>query len=487
MASGDHETAVQTAVSRLFGRDMIYMAAWAAQLVITALLTPVLTRLMLPSQYGRAMAATAVMQVQFVILGFGLYTGAQRAFAREGEDAARRVVTVACGMAVAGGAVFYGTGRWWAPLLGLGSFPATVKYAVIWAVLSALTNTPLGLIRARDQLRWYVTASFAQSIFAQLLAVIFVLIEGRSARGYMLGEVVGQLTAVIVVLAAVRPRRVGRGHQQVVAGIVKFSLTLLPASLAGFVIGDSDRLIVQAKLGATALGRYAVAANIGGFVAIALGALGGIWVSRLFAIEDERVLRDVVGATRDGVSQLAAGCTLAVAAMSPILLAIWVPARFHRHGLLLVTALVAVLAIPAVIGGICAQTMIVHGRARSVAIVAVSAAALNVLLNLLLIPPLGIDGSGLASLIDLSYWAAAYHLLLRDGRPPLHPRPTVVVLCLAGASLGSTALSTGGWVLALRIAVAVAALVFCCLRLLSLALPSRFEQLRSAFIRRRPV
>src|SRR6202035_4782425 len=110
----------------------------------------------------------------------------------------------------------------------------------------------------------------------------------------------------------------------------------------GFVIGDSDRLIVQAKLGATALGRYAVAANIGGFVAIALGALGGIWVSRLFAIEDERVLRDVVGATRDGIGQLAAGCTLAVAAVSPILLAIWVPTRFHRHGLLLVTALVAV-------------------------------------------------------------------------------------------------------------------------------------------------
>ena len=58
--------------------------------------------------------------------------------------------------------------------------------------------------------------------------------------------------------------------------------------------------------------------------------------------------------------------------------------------LLLVTALVAVQAIPAVIGGIYSQTLIVHGRARSVAIVAVSAAALNILLNLLLIPPLGL-------------------------------------------------------------------------------------------------
>jgi O-antigen/teichoic acid export membrane protein len=448
---------------------MVYVASWASQLVLTAVLTPVLTRLMLPSQFGRAMAATAVMQVQYVVLGFGLYIGVQRAFGRDGEDAARRVVTVACVMAVAGGAALYATGHEWAPLLGLGNFTATIKYAVAWAVLSALTNTPLGLIRARDQLPWFVAASFAQSILAQVLAVAFVLIEGRSARGYMLGEVIGQIVAAIVVLGVVRPLWVRRIHRELLTRTLRFSLTLLPASLAGFVIGDSDRLLVQAKLGSTALARYAVASNIGGFVAIALSMFAQIWLSRLFAVKDERVLRDVVGASRDGICQLAAGAALAVAAASPILLALWSPAGYHREGLLLVTALVATQAVPSAVGSMYAQTMIVHGRAKPVAALAVAAAALNVLLNFVLIPPFGIDGSAAASLLDLTCWAALYHLLLGHRRPPLRLRTSVVVLLGAALSIGSSALSSHGWVLGLRVLLAAAAVTYCCLRLLTLA------------------
>jgi O-antigen/teichoic acid export membrane protein len=480
MTSSDHETAVQSAVSRLFGRDMVYMAAWAAQLVITALFTPVLTRLMLPSEYGRAMAATAVMQIQFVILGFGLYTGTQRAFAREGADAAGRVVTVACAMAVAGGAVFYVTGRLWSPLLGLGPFTATIKYAVIWAVLSALTITPLGLIRARDQLRWFVAVSFAQSVFAQVMAVLFVLIDSRSARGYMLGQVIGQLVAVVLVLAVARPRRVGREDRPMLARTVRFSLTLLPAALAGFVIGDSDRLIVHAELGATAVGRYALASNIGGFVAIALGSLAGIWVSRLFAIQNDRVLRDVVGASRDGISELAAGSAVAVAAASPILLAIWAPPRYDRAGLLLATALVAVQAVPSVAGNVYAQAMVVHNRTRAVAVVAVTAAGANVLLNLLLIPPFGIDGSALASLLDLICWAALYHWLLGGQRPPLRIGSALVVLLSVALTLASTALAPDGWALCLRVAMVAIAIAFCSVRLLSLVRPTPLSGRRNA-------
>jgi O-antigen/teichoic acid export membrane protein len=479
VTNGDHETAVQTAVSHLFGRDMVYMVAWAAQLLMTALLTPVLTRLMLPSQYGRAMALNAVMEVQFVILGFGLYNGAQRAFARHDEDVARRVLTVATAMAVAGGAVFYVAGPWWSPLLGLGSFDAAVKLAVIWAVLNAVTKTPLGLVRARDQLRWFVGASFAQSIFAQILAVAFVLLEGRSARGYMLGQVVGQFVAVAVVLAVVRPRWVSRVDRALLTRLVRFSLSLLPASLAGFVIGDSDRLIIQAKLGGATLARYSVASNIGGFLAIALGSLAGIWVTRLFAIEDEHVLRDVVGVTRDGICQLAAGCSLVVAAVSPILLALWSPAGYKRHSLLLATTLVAVQAIPTAAGSVYSQAMIVHGRAKAVAAVAVSTAVLNVLLNFLLIPQFGINGSAAASLLDLTYWAAMYHWLLGAGRPGVRAGPGVVVLGLIALTIGSTALATHGWLLGLRVAAAVVATVFCWLFLLSLVRPARFTQIQN--------
>ncbi len=473
MPVGDHEAEVQAAVSKLFGRDVAYIAAWAAQVVLTALLTPVLTRLMLPSEYGRAMAATAVMQVQYVILGFGLYTGAQRAFSRDGEGAARQVVTVACLLAVVGGVAFYVTGSLWAPLISPDGFSTPLRYATIWAVLSALTSTPLGLIRARDQLRWFIVASLAQTILAQVLAVLFVLARGRSASGYMFGEIIGQTVAVLVVLCVARPRLVSRSDTGLLAATVRFSLALLPAAAAGFVIGDSDRIIVKAQLGAVAVGRYAVSANIGGFVGLALGALAGIWISRFFAIEDDRVLRDVVGASRDGASQLAAGAALAVAASAPVLLAVWCPARYHPDQLLLVTALVAVQAIPLAVGEVYSQTLLVHGRAKMVAALSVATATLNIVLNLLLIPEFGLNGSAAASLVDLICWALLCHLALRKARPPVRPRAAVIVGCGMAISIVSTEVSPSGWMLGLRLAVAVLALGFCALRLTTLVAPGR--------------
>jgi hypothetical protein len=49
-------------VSGLFGRDMVYLASWAGQVVLAAALTPLATRFMPASQFGRTAAALAVMR-----------------------------------------------------------------------------------------------------------------------------------------------------------------------------------------------------------------------------------------------------------------------------------------------------------------------------------------------------------------------------------------------------------------------------------------
>jgi O-antigen/teichoic acid export membrane protein len=67
-------------VARLFGRDSLYMLFSAVQLAVAAALTPAITRLLGPTEFGTAAAALAVMQVLFVLCGFGLQTAIQRAF-----------------------------------------------------------------------------------------------------------------------------------------------------------------------------------------------------------------------------------------------------------------------------------------------------------------------------------------------------------------------------------------------------------------------
>ena len=79
--AGDDHVSESAAVSGMFGRDMIYLAFWALQIVLAAALTPATTRLMPKTAFGQAAAGIAVMQLLNCICGFGLYTAVQRAYA----------------------------------------------------------------------------------------------------------------------------------------------------------------------------------------------------------------------------------------------------------------------------------------------------------------------------------------------------------------------------------------------------------------------
>jgi O-antigen/teichoic acid export membrane protein len=486
MTDDAHGEVSAAEVSGLFGRDMVYLGAWATQLVLAALMTPVTTRLMVPSEFGRAMVAVTLMQLLCAILGFGLYTGVQRAYASEGgEDDARRVVTLASALGVSAGLVVYVTGRWWSPLVGLGHFPMAVRLAVIWSVLTACTSPALGLIRSRDQLRWFLTASFTQSLFAQGLSLALIAVGHGTATEYLLGQVIGQAAAVVVVVTVTRPKLFYRRHRAKLEEVIRFSVALVPAAIAGFLLDASDRLVIQGDLGPTSLGHYAVARNIGGFAAVILGLLNSIWLPRLFRIKDKAVMRHVLGAGRDGLCALTAGFAVVIATASPLLLTAWSPSSYHPDSLLLITALVAASAIPSGAGLVYMQALIVDGRTRLVAGVTVVSALLNVMLNLLLVPSLGIDGSAGTTLGVAAFTSCVLHRLLGRSAPKVRPGTMVIVIGSGALCIGSAAVPSHGWVLGLRLVVAFIAATLSCIRLLTLAWPTASTRLAARLPGRR--
>jgi O-antigen/teichoic acid export membrane protein len=125
----DHtvDGAVAHALRGLFGRDSLYMLTWVAQLLCAALLTPVITRVMGAAQFGGAAAATAVMQILFVVAGLGLSTAIQRQYAARGGPAqARALLTLAIAAAFVVTVLVDATGELWSPYLGFGSYGGAV-------------------------------------------------------------------------------------------------------------------------------------------------------------------------------------------------------------------------------------------------------------------------------------------------------------------------------------------------------------------------
>jgi O-antigen/teichoic acid export membrane protein len=450
------------AVSGLFGRDLIYMAFWAFQLILVACVTPLLTRLIRQEELGLVAAATAVMQVLNVVFVFGLQTAVQREHSGEyGDRGARQLVMLAAVLSLLAGLIAYGTGRWWSPAIGLGPFPIAVRYAVIWAVLIANTGPALSLVRSRDQLRWFMAISFAQSIFAQILALALVMFVSSTASEYLLGEVLGQLLAAGIALAVARPARLTRLRARLYTDSLRFSTALVPAMVASFVMAAADRLVIHADLGARTTSHYAVASNIGSFSMTLLGFLDFVWLPRLFGIKDVAARRLVLGASRDGLYVLGAGFAIAIAYASPVILWIWCPPSYHPHTLLPICAIIAASALPFADGVVYTQALILAGRTAGVAAATIVAAVMNLLLNLLLVPTLGITGSAGITFCCYMVYAVMLRRMAGASGPATSARAFSIAFAGFVICLSSAIVPYGGVALGPRILVAIiAGLVF---------------------------
>jgi O-antigen/teichoic acid export membrane protein len=397
-----NDGAVSAAVRGLFRRDSVYLVLWAVQLGAAALCTPVTTRLLGPSRFGLVAASIAVMQVLVAVSSLSLQSAVQRCYARSGERDARRLITLAIASSLVVFVLASASGPIWAPALGLGRYPAAVRFAVAWASLTAISNAALGLLRSRDQLVPFATVSLSQSILAEALSLLLIVAVHRSASEYMLGELVAQGVAVAVALALTRPLLFGRRHLPVITGALRYSIPLVAGALAAFALEASDRLVLQHDLGSAAVARYAVAYNIGAIPILLLGVLDTVWMPRVFALADARVRDSVLKHSRDALYVLLIPVVAGLGIGGPILLHIWAPASYHPDGLLLVLALVAVSSIP--VAGVTShmRVLLTEGRTAAVAVATALAAGTNLVLNIVLVPRLGIEGSALATLLGYS-------------------------------------------------------------------------------------
>ena len=470
------------AVRRLFGRDSVYVILWTAQFVLAGLLTPINTRLLGKSNFGTTAAAVAVMQLLVAVGSFSLQTAVQRQYAQpDGERQARRLVTLAILISAVTFAVAYSTGPIWGRVLGqgIGGFSGGVHFAVIWAALTAVSNAGLGLLRSRDQLLWFGVVSLLQSVIAETLAVSLVAFVHRSASEWLIGHVIAQAAAVAVAVAVSRPLLLRRRDAQMVRTAVRYSAGLMPAVVAGFVLDAVDRLIISHDLGSAAVGRYAVARNIGATPLLVLGALSTAWLPRLFALSDDAVRGAVIARTRDAIFKLLIPMLVGVSVGAPLLLVIWVPANFDPQGLWLIVTTMSITALP-VAGMLTASwVLMLTDRTFPVAVCTGISAVANVVLNIVLVPTVGIEGSALATVAS---YGLLYALLARVAHGQMRiahlPQPLVIACVLSiCAAVGLSQVPAGPVMVVVRGLVSVACILLFASVLAELVAPLRYQRL----------
>jgi O-antigen/teichoic acid export membrane protein len=382
---------------RLATTGAAYTAASILSKVIAVVLLPLYTRYLTPADYGAAEVMFAAVVTASIVVRFGLIEAVLRFYYVDGEDP-RRVVSSSFA------ALF-----WLSTVAVVVLMPfakplsealldkpaadlARISIAGLWVL--TMSEFLLTMFRLEERARAYFVTTILNVLATIALTVVLVVGVGDGARGLLLASY-GAGAATVLILIALQWRSLSlRFDRALLRRLFRFGLPTMPAEVSLYALNFVDRLIIVRSLGLAEAGLYSLAVKFAQAVNVIVRGFQLAWPPLAYSIRDDDEAR---GAYATIVTLFVAGCAFVVTGMW--LFSRWIvrllaaPEFFASYKAVgLISTAVTLYALYLVLVVILGRT----GRTEFNLPATLAALLANVVLNLLLVPPLGIVGAGLA-------------------------------------------------------------------------------------------
>ncbi len=277
-----------------------------------------------------------------------------------------------------------------APLLRLGG-------AIV--VAGTIERFCLIYFRTRHQIATY-SLFYTAEFYTQLAATAVLLWLGFGVVGAALGMLIGK-SAVVLAAGGLALTQVGAGRPDlsVLPGYFRFGLPLIPTSLFIWLINLVDRYIVNYFGDAASVGIYAVAYNVGFLTSLFFAPFFLIFVptaSRLWEEGRAPEVRALIEHSLKYLLYLSLPTIIGVSIVSRQLIRTFSTEAYVPGWL--VVPIVALAYLGFHLADVHGTILTLGQRTGVLAYVYAASAALNIVLNLLLVPRLGIIGAAIATL-----------------------------------------------------------------------------------------
>jgi O-antigen/teichoic acid export membrane protein len=432
-----------------------YQIADVVSKFIAVLLLPVYTRYIDPAGYGEVeLLANGVIFIS-ILVRFGMIEAFLRFYFTDTDQErrnalVRRAVTFTVVVTTVAAVVLAAAAE---PLsrIVLGHRDTTL-FRVAVLGLWAFTNLELayGLLRVEERVRAYAIASLINVAMTVAGSLVLVVALDQGPRGLLLANY-GASTLVLLGLwwtmrGQLRPRPGGRtGGEERLASLLRFGLPTVPAEASVYALSLIDRYYIYHSRSPSLAGLYSIAIKLAGAVAFIVRAFQYAWPPLAYSVADDREAARLYG----------------LVTTYYVLISGWVVAGLALGG----RWVVRLLAAPSFYGaykalpwvalgwamyGLWVVFLVIAGRAKVTTRnfpASLAGLAANVVLLLLLVPPLGIAGAGIALCGAYVAMLGVMHLLTRslfevafEWRRLAH-----IVLVMAGiAVIGDLVLPTHG-------------------------------------------
>ena len=388
-------------ISRLGKQSAIYGLGGLVSRILAVLLLPLYTAYLSTTDYGKIETLVAATAVMVIVLRLGIQSAFFR-FYFDAKDEAGRVSVVRTSFwftmtsATAGLIVACLLADQIASLLRIGDQPGLVYAAAVgfWASMNYEQLT--ALFRAEERAVGFVSASLANILITVGATVLLVVVFDAGPLGVLVGNFIGTLCVYFVLLGYRRYQLGLEFDRKLFRAMNKFGMPLVPAALALWAVNFIDRLFIAVFKDQGEVGVYSVAVRVSSAIVFLMIAFRTAWPAFAYSIEDDRDARRTYSYVLTYVVYVTCWVSLGFGLLAPWI--VHVLARdpsFQRAA-----EAVALLSFGGAAYTAYTVMAIGSGRARKTQwnwVIAGIAAAVNVVLNVILIPPYGMEGAAIAT------------------------------------------------------------------------------------------
>jgi O-antigen/teichoic acid export membrane protein len=395
---------------RLATTGAAYTAASILSKLIAVALLPLYTRYLSPEDYGAAEVLFSGVVAASIVVRLGLIEAILRFYYKDDEDPAKVVAGTFAGLFWLSTVAALITLPFAGPIAELllpldeddalyGSAPDLVRIAIGGLWVLTLWEFLLTLFRLDERARAFFVTTILNVLAAIALTVVLVVGLEEGAQGLLLGSYATG-AAFVLALVALQWRRLSlRLDLDLMRRLFRFGLPTMPAEVSLYLLNFVDRLIIVRTLGLVEAGLYSLAVKFAQAVNVLVRGFQLAWPPLAYSIRDDDEARRTYATV---VTLFVAGCAFVVTGMwlfsRWIVRALAAPEFFDSY------EAIGLISIGVTLYALYQVMVVILGRTDRTEFnfpAAIGALVANVALNLILVPPLGIVGAGLA--LTLSY------------------------------------------------------------------------------------
>ncbi len=399
------------------------MVQWAGPF-LSFIFTPIITRLVSPGDYGIADYVTTIASAVGMLALFAQPQALAAHFNdRPADDWKRSLTGSALSLTLAIGLPLSLALIALAPQLSRSAFGgldqaslfqivgAAAGFSLVGTVLSAASQAAL-------RVRWGMALSVATILGTVGGNIVYIIALRLSATGIVLTQ---STTGVVVCLTAliVARRLIGRPSREALTLLARSGAILLPTMLSGWVLMVADRLFLVQYVSTEQLGYYAIANKITGLLHVAMTPIYSAWVALALSIQHEPDAKQRYAIMSRYIIMAVLSAALGLGMFSiEILLVMTRPAYLPAAPYVGVLAYAQVFT---AFGQVLYISAIASKSLSAVSGTVMLGAVLNIVLNSILIPPLGLWGATLATVAGYGVPQLSLYFIVQRRYPVDYP------------------------------------------------------------------